>query len=368
MFESINPAAPFFLFGLFEHEHKQSVLNFVVQRNTEYDEPVKSKDALILCVGPRRYRVNPIYSQHVRGGGKGANNVHKAERFLRPGAATVATIYGPIVFGKQPCLLLRETEDEHAPALVASGSFFNADTTRINAKRILLTGHPVKIHKKTVTVSLMFFNADDGPSLLSFLWFRAPAVHRLLLTNAPHISSRQSATLRPSSSSPSGAPSATSRSRSAHMASSKRTLTSRSRRSTSSACRCACRPSPLYLAFRTSRVGLIDQTADPLCRRSQVQAHVPQVCDAASRRLDRRDRRRRGRRHGPRVEAGRTWASDDDLLSLLLLVVLACGAESRPGTPARTGGKQQSEAEQNMRENTTEDRGGWIDNVFGGSG
>lgn len=163
MFEALDPSAPFFLFGLFEHEHKQSVLNFVVQRNTEYAEPVKSKDSLVLCVGPRRYRVNPIYSQHVRGGGKGANNVHKSERYLRHGAATVATIYGPIVFGKQPCLLLREDEDdEQAPALVASGSFFNADTTRINAKRILLTGHPVKIHKKTVTVSLMFFNADDG--------------------------------------------------------------------------------------------------------------------------------------------------------------------------------------------------------------
>lgn len=60
------------------------------------------------------------------------------------------------------------------PILVASGSFFNADTTRINAKRILLTGHPVKIHKKTVTVSLMFFNADDvryfAPVQLTTKW------------------------------------------------------------------------------------------------------------------------------------------------------------------------------------------------------
>lgn len=43
VFDERNPALPFFVFGLFEHEHKQSVLNFVVQRNTEYDEPVKSK-------------------------------------------------------------------------------------------------------------------------------------------------------------------------------------------------------------------------------------------------------------------------------------------------------------------------------------
>ena len=56
-------------------------------------------------------RINPIYSQHTRGGGKGANNVHKFERYLRHGVTNVATIYGPVVYGKQPCSLLRETED-----------------------------------------------------------------------------------------------------------------------------------------------------------------------------------------------------------------------------------------------------------------
>ncbi|CDZ97146.1 Uncharacterized conserved protein [Phaffia rhodozyma] len=161
VFDAHRSSVPFILFSLLEHEHKQSVLHFVVQRNTEYDEPVRAKDPLILCVGPRRYRINPIYSQHVRGGGKGANNVHKSERFLRAGTAMVATTYGPIVFGKQPCLLLRETDDSQAPILVASGSFMNADTTRIIAKRIILTGHPVKIHKKTATIRYMFFNPDD---------------------------------------------------------------------------------------------------------------------------------------------------------------------------------------------------------------
>lgn len=36
-------SSPFVLFGLFEHEHKMTVLNFTVQRNTENNEPVKSK-------------------------------------------------------------------------------------------------------------------------------------------------------------------------------------------------------------------------------------------------------------------------------------------------------------------------------------
>ena len=35
----------------------------------------------------------------------------------------------------------------------------NTDTTRIIAKRIILTGHPFKVHKKTATVRYMFFNS-----------------------------------------------------------------------------------------------------------------------------------------------------------------------------------------------------------------
>ena len=38
--------APFTIFGLLQHEHKKSVLNFTVQRNTEYDGSVRSKVSL----------------------------------------------------------------------------------------------------------------------------------------------------------------------------------------------------------------------------------------------------------------------------------------------------------------------------------
>ena len=129
--EASDPSrAPIVLYGLLKHEHKKTVLHFTVQRNTEYSGSVKSKvrfflgqtvhplshprhfkDPLILCYGPRRLRVNPIYSQHTRGGGKGANNVHKLERFLWHGTTVVASIYAPVTFGKQPCTLLRESEN-----------------------------------------------------------------------------------------------------------------------------------------------------------------------------------------------------------------------------------------------------------------
>jgi hypothetical protein len=38
-----NTESPFVLFALLQHEHKKSVLNFTVQRNTEYDGSVRSK-------------------------------------------------------------------------------------------------------------------------------------------------------------------------------------------------------------------------------------------------------------------------------------------------------------------------------------
>ncbi|BEJ13858.1 hypothetical protein CspHIS471_0310320 [Cutaneotrichosporon sp. HIS471] len=122
-----SSGSPFVVHGLLRHEHKQTVLHFVVQRNTEYTEPVRAK----------------------------------SERYLKPGSTTVVTTYGPACFGKLPCLLLKQDSQSGLPDLVAMGSFLSSDPTRIIAKRIVLTGHPFKVHKKTATIRYMFFNRDD---------------------------------------------------------------------------------------------------------------------------------------------------------------------------------------------------------------
>lgn len=63
---------------------------------------------MVLHFGFRRYSVRPIYSQNSN---KGTNNVHKFERFLQMGKSSVATVYGPVTFGKVPCMFYKETEN-----------------------------------------------------------------------------------------------------------------------------------------------------------------------------------------------------------------------------------------------------------------
>lgn len=167
LFAAYDPSLPFVVFGLLKHEHKYSVMHFTIQRNTECTETVRSKDPLVVLLGPRRFVINPIFSQHTaRGGGRGANNVHKFERFLRHGInATIATAYLPITFGNQPAVVFRvpssPTASDQSIHLIGSGSLLSSDPTRITAKRLILTGHPFKVHKKTATIRYMFFNQPD---------------------------------------------------------------------------------------------------------------------------------------------------------------------------------------------------------------
>ena len=52
-------------------------------------------------------------------------------------------------------------------ALIGNATTIPPSNNRIIAKRVILTGHPYKIHKKLVTIRYMFFNTED------VAWFKA---------------------------------------------------------------------------------------------------------------------------------------------------------------------------------------------------
>ncbi|KAL9557881.1 hypothetical protein MBANPS3_001190 [Mucor bainieri] len=162
-YEAYDRTRPFILFGLLQYEHKMSLINLQVQRDNAYEETVRSKDPMVMHMGFRRYNVKPIYSQNTN---KGTNHVHKFERFMKMGRSYVATIYGPVVFGKMPVMFYKETDNVNEPILVSSGTFMDVDVKRIIAKRIILSGHPFKCHKRSAVIRFMFFNVED------IYWFK----------------------------------------------------------------------------------------------------------------------------------------------------------------------------------------------------
>ncbi|XRM38895.1 ribosome biogenesis protein tsr1 [Aspergillus tubingensis] len=170
---------PTSLFSLLRHEHKHTVVNINMHLNSSVEEPLKSKEQLVVQCGPRRLVVNPIFSA----GDNTPNNVHKFDRFLHPGRSAVASWIGPLTWGAVPVLVFKNKTNQDPEVmdsaeddslnnfdnleLIGNGTIVAPDQSRVVAKRVILTGHPYKIHKRVVTVRYMFFNPED------IQWFKA---------------------------------------------------------------------------------------------------------------------------------------------------------------------------------------------------
>ena len=160
------------LFSLLRHEQKRTAVNFLFNLSSDYSTAIKAKEELIMQCGPRRFTINPLFSQ----GGNTPNDVHKYCRYVHPGQSAVATFMGPVTWGAVPALFFKRTvptgsDDEEGSTLpltlIGTGTALPPSTSRVIAKRIILTGHPYHIHKKIVTIRYMFFNREDVE------WFKA---------------------------------------------------------------------------------------------------------------------------------------------------------------------------------------------------
>ncbi|KAJ4306854.1 ribosome biogenesis protein tsr1 [Collariella sp. IMI 366227] len=152
--KTYDPSRPVTLFSLLRHEHKRTAVNVLINLSGDAASSIKAKEELIVQYGPRRFVINPLFSQ----GGTTQNDVHKYCRYLHPGQSAVATFMGPVTWGSVPALFFKRT---------IPGTTLPPSTSRVIAKLAILTGHPYHIHKKVVTIRYMFFNREDVE------WFKA---------------------------------------------------------------------------------------------------------------------------------------------------------------------------------------------------
>lgn len=125
--------------------------HFLVKRALEYKEAVKSKDLLEVHCGFRRFMQRPIYSDNTSG------DKHKYERFFHAGQFVVASCYSRIMIPPAPVLMFHPESRE----LVATGRLLEVNTHRLQVKRVILTGYPIRVKKKHAVVRYMFFNPSD---------------------------------------------------------------------------------------------------------------------------------------------------------------------------------------------------------------
>lgn len=107
------------------------------------------------------------------------------ERFFRPEETVVASFYAPIQFPPSPVLCFKENPDTSL-RLVANGIVLSCNPDRVILKRVVLSGHPLKvcskiwlleekikfthfshnlltlqINRRTATIRYMFHNKED---------------------------------------------------------------------------------------------------------------------------------------------------------------------------------------------------------------
>ncbi|KAK3858486.1 hypothetical protein Pcinc_035329 [Petrolisthes cinctipes] len=152
--------SPLVVFGMLAHEQKMSVVNMTFKSHSlGHYRPIKAKERLIVHMGCRRFVCRPVFSEHTNG------NKHKFARYFHPKGTVVATTYAPITFPPASVLVFKERPDG-VQDLVATGSLLSVDPKRIVVKRVVLSGHPFKVNRKTAVVRYMFNNRHD------VLWFK----------------------------------------------------------------------------------------------------------------------------------------------------------------------------------------------------
>lgn len=75
--------------------------------------------------------------------------------------SVIATAYMPFVYQPTKVLCFTKKQDQISMDIVASGIALTPDPLKIILKRVILTGYPLRVHKKKATVRYMFFDPKD---------------------------------------------------------------------------------------------------------------------------------------------------------------------------------------------------------------
>lgn len=108
---------------------------------------------------------------------------NKMERFLLPHRFSMATVFGPITYTPCPILIFKKYPAADGSGagsyrLLATGMLGSVDPDRIILKKVILTGHPIRVKKRFAVVKHLFHEPNVSqqfynvfvPTVLSHLF------------------------------------------------------------------------------------------------------------------------------------------------------------------------------------------------------
>jgi len=150
---------------LFPHECKVSAMHFKISRTLENNEIAPSKALMEFSCGFRRLSIRPTFSMELNAAGR--HDKCKYMRFLRKNMYVIASAYCPIIYPGTKIICFTKKVGEPVSmnltngGIIATGVALNPDPLKIILKRIILTGYPLRCHKKKATIRYMFFDPKD---------------------------------------------------------------------------------------------------------------------------------------------------------------------------------------------------------------
>lgn len=140
---------------LHAHETKISINHFRVKRTEEDRSIVENETPLEFHIGFRRFTFKPVFSEMIKN-----SKVSKMHRFFPHGHDLQASVVSPICFPPGKVIVFRRHQGQ-LPTLIAAGAVLGPDPMKIILKKIVITGYPMRVHKKKAVVRFMFFNPED---------------------------------------------------------------------------------------------------------------------------------------------------------------------------------------------------------------
>ncbi|XP_049848585.1 pre-rRNA-processing protein TSR1 homolog [Schistocerca gregaria] len=144
----------FVLVNLLPFENKYSVMHYSVVMDPGHCEVIPNETELTYYVGFRKFTGPALLSDD-----NPRFKNHKMENFLRPRQPCVISVYAPVSFPPLPVLVCKA--EQHHLNFIAAGAVKSCDPDRIILKKVVLTGHPISVHKRKAIIRGMFFHPSD---------------------------------------------------------------------------------------------------------------------------------------------------------------------------------------------------------------